>query len=126
MKPDAAQVKRFCPVTDSLLSAVERQMAPFIEDARQREGGGGGRSRVLREGNVFEQAGANFLPRPWRRHACLRHGPPPRSWPDAALKPWASQLVVHPLNPIKPTQLTPTCGSLEGREVYADPGVVVR
>ncbi|STS84257.1 coproporphyrinogen III oxidase, aerobic [Klebsiella pneumoniae] len=26
----------------------------------QREGGGGGRSRVLREGRVFEQAGVNF------------------------------------------------------------------
>jgi coproporphyrinogen III oxidase len=32
----------------------------FLEDQWQREGGGGGRSRVLVEGNVFEKAGVNF------------------------------------------------------------------
>jgi coproporphyrinogen III oxidase len=32
----------------------------FREDSWQREGGGGGRSRVLAEGNVFEKAGVNF------------------------------------------------------------------
>src|SRR4051794_41108684 len=32
----------------------------FREDTWQREGGGGGRSRVLVEGNVFEKAGVNF------------------------------------------------------------------
>jgi coproporphyrinogen III oxidase len=78
MKPDAAQVKTFLlQLQDNLcqqLSAVDG--APFIEDAWQREGGGGGRSRVLREGRVFEQAGVNFS-RPWRRHACLRHRAPP-------------------------------------------------
>lgn len=78
MKPDAAQVKTFLlQLQDNLcqqLSAVDG--APFIEDAWQREGGGGGRSRVLREGRVFEQAGSTF-PRPWRRHACLRHRAPP-------------------------------------------------
>ena len=62
MKPDAAQVKTFLlQLQDNLcqqLSAVDG--APFIEDAWQREGGGGGRSRVLRDGNVFEQAGVNF------------------------------------------------------------------
>ncbi|MBX4389847.1 coproporphyrinogen III oxidase, partial [Klebsiella pneumoniae] len=56
MKPDAAQVKTFLlQLQDNLcqqLSAVDG--APFIEDAWQREGGGGGRSRVLREGRVFE------------------------------------------------------------------------
>jgi coproporphyrinogen III oxidase len=92
MKPDAAQVKTFLlQLQDSLcqqLSAVDG--APFIEDAWQREGGGGGRSRVLRDGNVFEQAGstsptstATPCPPPQRRIA--------RSWPDAALKRWASR-----------------------------------
>jgi coproporphyrinogen III oxidase len=32
----------------------------FREDAWQREGGGGGRTRVLADGNVFEKAGVNF------------------------------------------------------------------
>ena len=32
----------------------------FREDSWQREGGGGGRSRVLTEGGVFEKAGVNF------------------------------------------------------------------
>jgi coproporphyrinogen III oxidase len=32
----------------------------FREDAWQREGGGGGRSRVLTDGAVFEKAGVNF------------------------------------------------------------------
>lgn len=33
---------------------------PFHEDPWQREGGGGGRTRVLADGNVFEKAGVNF------------------------------------------------------------------
>ena len=32
----------------------------FREDAWQREGGGGGRTRVLADGGVFEKAGVNF------------------------------------------------------------------
>lgn len=35
-------------------------VARFREDAWQREGGGGGRSRVLAEGAVFEKAGVNY------------------------------------------------------------------
>jgi coproporphyrinogen III oxidase len=33
---------------------------PFREDSWEREGGGGGRSRVLTDGGVFEKAGVNF------------------------------------------------------------------
>ena len=32
----------------------------FHEDTWEREGGGGGRTRVLAEGGVFEKAGVNF------------------------------------------------------------------
>ncbi|RAQ39372.1 coproporphyrinogen III oxidase, partial [Arthrospira sp. O9.13F] len=32
----------------------------FVEDAWERPEGGGGRTRVIREGNVFEQGGVNF------------------------------------------------------------------
>ncbi|HSB95880.1 MAG TPA: coproporphyrinogen III oxidase, partial [Spongiibacteraceae bacterium] len=34
--------------------------AQFVEDAWQRPGGGGGRSRVLAEGAVFEKGGVGF------------------------------------------------------------------
>src|ERR1700733_961418 len=34
--------------------------ATFCEDCWQRPGGGGGRSRVLTDGGVFEKAGVNF------------------------------------------------------------------
>jgi coproporphyrinogen III oxidase len=34
--------------------------APFREDLWQRSGGGGGRSRILADGAVFEKAGVNF------------------------------------------------------------------
>jgi coproporphyrinogen III oxidase len=40
------------------LSEVDGQ--PFREDAWQREGGGGGRTRILADGGVFEKAGVNF------------------------------------------------------------------
>jgi len=32
----------------------------FIEESWQRDEGGGGRSRVLKNGSIFEQAGVNF------------------------------------------------------------------
>ena len=62
MKPDAHQVKQFLlNLQDTIcqqLTAVDG--AEFVEDSWQREAGGGGRSRVLRNGGVFEQAGVNF------------------------------------------------------------------
>ena len=44
---------------DRICAAVEQAdgRARFVEDAWTREGGGGGRTRVLSEGDVFEQAG---------------------------------------------------------------------
>jgi len=56
MKPDVQQVKAFLlQLQDAIcakLSAVDGK--DFVEDSWQREGGGGGRSRVLRDGGVFE------------------------------------------------------------------------
>ncbi len=40
--------------------ALQDGSAEFEQDQWQREQGGGGRSRVLRNGQVFEQAGVNF------------------------------------------------------------------
>ncbi|EED1336782.1 coproporphyrinogen III oxidase, partial [Escherichia sp. HC-CC4] len=52
MKPDAHQVKQFLlNLQDTIcqqLTAVDG--AEFVEDSWQREAGGGGRSRVLRNG----------------------------------------------------------------------------
>ena len=40
--------------------ATEDGQASFVEDAWQRPAGGGGRTRVLSKGAVFEQARVNF------------------------------------------------------------------
>ena len=47
---------------DRICTAIEQVDggARFEEDAWQRAAGGGGRTRVLRDGAVFEQAGVNF------------------------------------------------------------------
>ena len=47
---------------DSICAALEAEdgTAQFEEDAWQRDAGGGGRTRVLEHGRVFEQAGVNF------------------------------------------------------------------
>ncbi len=51
----------FRDLQDRIVSALEvLDGGRFREDAWQREGGGGGRSRVLSDGAVFEKAGVNF------------------------------------------------------------------
>ncbi|STI11779.1 coproporphyrinogen III oxidase [Escherichia coli] len=90
MKPDAHQVKQFLlNLQDTIcqqLSAVDG--AEFVEDSWQREAGGGGRSRVLRNGGVFEQAGVNFS----HVHGEAMLLPPPlivRNLPGAVSRRWA-------------------------------------
>jgi len=74
----------------------------FSEDAWQREGGGGGRSRVLEEGEIFEKAGINFshvfgegLPASATAHRPELAG---RSFQALGVS-----LVIHPRNPYVPT-----------------------
>jgi coproporphyrinogen III oxidase len=51
----------FRELQDLIVAALEEiDGSRFREDAWEREGGGGGRSRVLLEGGVFEKAGVNF------------------------------------------------------------------
>ncbi|MBA2238773.1 MAG: oxygen-dependent coproporphyrinogen oxidase [Lysobacter sp.] len=47
---------------DRICAAIEQAdgAACFVEDAWKRDEGGGGRTRNLRDGNVFEQAGVGF------------------------------------------------------------------
>lgn len=90
MKPDAHQVKQFLlNLQDTIcqqLTAVDG--AEFVEDSWQREAGGGGRSRVLRNGGVFEQAGVNFS----HVHGEAMPASPPliaRNLPGAVSRRWA-------------------------------------
>ncbi|PSV42887.1 oxygen-dependent coproporphyrinogen oxidase [Photobacterium indicum] len=60
---DKHAVKAFLlSLQDQICLSLENQdkRAVFEQDEWQREQGGGGRSRVLRQGSVFEQAGVNF------------------------------------------------------------------
>ncbi len=76
--------------------------ARFAEDAWEREEGGGGLSRVLADGTVFERAGVNFsrvLGANLPASASKRH-------PELAGREFVAtgvSLVVHPRNPHVPT-----------------------
>jgi len=89
--------QRLCEAFEGLEGA-----ARFGSDAWQRTEGGGGVSRVLREGAVFEQAGVGFSD---VRGATL----PPSATahrPELAGAPWRAlgvSVVVHPRNPYVPT-----------------------
>ncbi|RVU26907.1 oxygen-dependent coproporphyrinogen oxidase [Sandaracinomonas limnophila] len=52
----------FKDLQDSICKKIEETdgQGRFKEDAWKREGGGGGRSRVLKNGNILEKAGVNF------------------------------------------------------------------
>ncbi len=74
----------------------------FREDTWERADGGGGLSRVLKDGGVFEQAGVNFS------HVHGRELPPSatRNRPDLAGQGFEAlgvSLVLHPHNPYVPT-----------------------
>ena len=76
--------------------------ATFTEEEWEREAGGGGRTRVLTDGAVFEQAGINFS------HVYGDNLPPSAtaSRPQLAGRSFQAvgvSLVVHPKNPYVPT-----------------------
>lgn len=75
----------------------------FNEECWQHAAGGGGRSRVLTQGAVFEQAGVNFS------HVMGATLPPSASAlrPELAGRRFQAMwvyLVIHPLNPYVPTR----------------------
>jgi coproporphyrinogen III oxidase len=94
---------------DRVCAALERcdGDARFVEDAWTRAGsdsklGGGGRTRVLKNGAVFEQGGVNFS------HVEGERLPPAASAqrPELAGAAWTAlgvSLVLHPRNPYLPT-----------------------
>lgn len=89
---------------DRICSALEQAdgTAKFTSDRWDRPEGGGGESRVLRDGAVFEQAGVNFS------HVMGARLPPSATAqrPELADAPWMAtgvSLVIHPRNPYVPT-----------------------
>ncbi|PHM63280.1 oxygen-dependent coproporphyrinogen oxidase [Xenorhabdus ishibashii] len=103
--PNIYQVKNFfLSLQDHLCKQLEQLdgQSTFMEDCWQREDGGGGRSRVLTEGKVFEKAGVNFshisgasMPASATAHRPELAG---RSYQAMGVS-----LVIHPLNPYVPT-----------------------
>ncbi len=74
----------------------------FSEDSWEREQGGGGRSRVLEEGSVFEKAGVNFS----HVHGDRLPGSATAARPELAGRSFEAlgvSLVIHPRNPYVPT-----------------------
>ena len=75
---------------------------PFLRDEWTRPEGGGGVSRLIEEGNVFERGGVNFS------HVTGANLPPSAmaSRPELAGRAWEAMgvsLVLHPRNPFAPT-----------------------
>ncbi|UCH53587.1 MAG: oxygen-dependent coproporphyrinogen oxidase [Pseudomonadota bacterium] len=103
--PDLPAVKRYLlDLQDRIcatLAAVDGEQT-FREDAWERSGGGGGRTRVLADGAVFEQAGVNFS------HVHGSNLPPSATAqrPELAGRSFQAlgvSLVIHPRNPHVPT-----------------------
>ena len=103
--PDVSSVRQYLvQLQDNICRALEDEdgSGRFSEDSWQRPEGGGGRSRVLTEGAVFEKAGVGFshvtgsaLPASATTHR-----------PELAGKSWEAlgvSLVLHPRNPYVPT-----------------------
>jgi coproporphyrinogen III oxidase len=104
-QPDLQAVRNYLlDLQGRICSGLEREdgTALFHEDRWERPEGGGGRSRVLADGAVFEQAGVNFS------HVHGRQLPPSATAhrPELSGRAWQAlgvSLVIHPRNPYVPT-----------------------
>ncbi len=91
-----------CDLQDRITTALEAEdgKAVFREDLWERPGGGGGRTRVLEDGAVFEKGGVNVS---------AVHGALPDSMRNyfgvnqADFYACGISLVLHPVNPMVPT-----------------------
>ena len=102
---DIANVKNYLlDLQDRICSALEGEEpeARFVEDIWERAEGGGGRTRVLTNGYVFEQGGVNFS-------SVSGISLPPSATakrPELANRQFHAMgvsLVIHPRNPFVPT-----------------------
>ena len=91
----------FRELQDRIVEALERVDGHrFREDRWERPGGGGGRSRVLSDGAVFEKAGVNFSD----VHGELRPEMPVKMPGEGAgFRACGVSLVLHPRSPHIPT-----------------------
>ncbi len=105
---------------DEICTALEQEdgKAFFVEDKWERPGGGGGRTRVITNGNVFEKGGVN---------TSVVHGPVSDAMKQA-LKinghQWFAcglSLVLHPENPFIPT----THANWRYFELYNEAGDII-
>ncbi len=102
---DIGGVKQFLlGLQDRICQAIECEdgRQTFQEEEWSRTEGGGGRSRVMAEGDVFEKAGVGFS------HVMGETLPPSAtaSRPELAGRAWQAMgvsLVIHPENPYVPT-----------------------
>jgi coproporphyrinogen III oxidase len=105
MPPNVSAVREYLlTLQDSICAALEAEdsAARFSTDKWARAEGGGGRTRILTEGAVFEKAGVAFS------HVHGTKLPPSATAhrPALAGKPWEAlgvSLVLHPRNPYVPT-----------------------
>ena len=105
MNPDIEKVKTYLLGLQNQICAAFRGEDPaleYIEEEWQREEGGGGRTRLMRNGDYFEQAGVNFS------HVHGKQLPPSASAqrPELAGRSFEAMgvsLVIHPRNPMIPT-----------------------
>ena len=99
------QVKEYLLALQNRITAELEQLdggAVFIRDTWERSGGGGGESRVLSGGGIFEQAGVGFS------HVFGTEMPESatRTRPELVGKSFQAigvSLVLHPRNPYVPT-----------------------
>lgn len=105
MNPDLHAVETYLrDLQERICAALENEDngGRFIEDRWERPSGGGGRTRVLREGAVLEHAGVNFS----HVHGA---GLPPSATahrPELAGRTFQAlgvSVVIHPRNPYVPT-----------------------
>ena len=101
---DSASVKKYLLDLQSRIVAAMEAIdgQPFLTDSWERPEGGGGISRVIEEGKVFERGGVNFS------HVMGNNLPPSAaaSRPELAGRKWEAMgvsLVLHPRNPYAPT-----------------------
>jgi len=104
MPPDLNAVSSYLlALQDGICAGLESEDgAKFREDRWTRPEGGGGRSRVLENGEVFEKAGVNYS------HVAGATLPPSATAnrPELAGQPFHAMgvsLVIHPRNPYVPT-----------------------